>query len=454
MKIVAKFVVITVDNKIEPTMPIKFYLRKRTPETNDDIDLPIIVACSIKGVRIVTTIGYSISEANWNSDAHRVKHKVHNSKRIPAEIINARLSAIESIVSEFEVRLSPDDIPTKDEIKALISSKSGRCRDTQLVTTRLKEFIEKESDLRSWAESTAKKYNTLQKHIEKFNSQIKISQLNSDRLEDYVRFLQKDIGMLDISIKKEIKLLKTFMKWATEKGYNRNMAFAAFSIKVKTPANPVIFLTPDEVKRLRSMTIPMNNEKVTLTTSEGVVYTKIVEDRSTLEKTRDLFLFCCYTGLRYSDMSRVKKTDIKGDTLSIITRKTNCSLKIPLDGNAKELLDKYKGLPGRLALPVITNQQMNVHLKDLCELAGINDPITIVKYYKGTAEEATYPKHDLIGTHAGRRTFVCLALLAGADALTITKITGHKSIEEMRPYIEITDSSKRSVITKMNELLK
>lgn len=433
-------------------MPIKFYLRKNNSESIKD--LPIIVSCSIKGVRAVTTIGYSIQENKWDEISHRVKSKAVNSKKIPAERINARIASIESALSDFEIKLEPDVYPTKGDIMGFIKEKSGGHRDAQLMVSRIEEFIEKESGLRSWAESTAKKYRTLQKHIEKFNSQIKISQLNSDRLEDYVRFLQKDIGMLDISIKKEIKLLKTFMKWATEKGYNRNMAFAAFSIKVKTPANPVIFLTPDEVKRLRSMTIPMNNEKVTLTTSEGVVYTKIVEDRSTLEKTRDLFLFCCYTGLRYSDMSRVKKTDIKGDTLSIITRKTNCSLKIPLDGNAKELLDKYKGLPGRLALPVITNQQMNVHLKDLCELAGINDPITIVKYYKGTAEEATYPKHDLIGTHAGRRTFVCLALLAGADALTITKITGHKSIEEMRPYIEITDSSKRSVIAKMNDLLK
>ena len=115
----------------------------------------------------------------------------------------------------------------------------------------------------------------------------------------------------------------------------------------------------------------------------GRNYKKTVRNRSSLQKTRDLFCFCAFTGLRYSDMAALKRTDITSDLINVITEKTDCTLKVPLNAYSRAILQKYEDerYPGNLALPVITNQKMNEYLKDLCEICGFNTPIKY-SYYR------------------------------------------------------------------------
>lgn len=150
---------------------------------------------------------------------------------------------------------------------------------------------------------------------------------------------------------------------------------------------------------------------------------KTVQEAGTLAKTRDLFCFCAFTSLRYSDMASLKRTDIDGDKIYITTKKTNDRLPIDLSKNAKAILEKYKDeqFPFGLALPVISNQKMNHYLKDLGELCGFTAPITIVCYRAGQRVEETYPKYSLIGTHAARRTFICFALSSGIPPQVVMK---------------------------------
>ena len=190
--------------------------------------------------------------------------------------------------------------------------------------------------------------------------------------------------------------------------------------------------------------IPCNGERVTLKTAAGKEYTKIVEDAGGLAKTRDLFCFCAFTSLRYSDMAALRRTDIIGDTIYITTQKTHDRLPINLNKFAKEILDKYAGqtFVGNTALPVISNQKMNKYLKDLCELCGFNTPISRVFFRQGQRVEETYPKYELIGTHAGRRTFICFALSSGVPPQVVMKWTGHSDYKAMKPYIDIAEKTK------------
>ena len=91
------------------------------------------------------------------------------------------------------------------------------------------------------------------------------------------------------------------------------------------------------------------------------------------------------------------------------TVKTSDSLIIELNDHRRAILEKYKDVEfeNDKALPVITNQKMNDYLKELAELAEINEPVRQT-YYKGNEriDEVT-PKYALLGTHAGRRTFIC-----------------------------------------------
>jgi len=128
-------------------------------------------------------------------------------------------------------------------------------------------------------------------------------------------------------------------------------------------------------------------------------------------------------------------------------------IKIELNKYSHSILSKYKDipLPDGLALPVISNQKMNEHLKDLAKMAGFTQPIRIA-YFKGNQRfEDVKPKHDLITTHCGRRTFIVNALYLGIPAEVIMKWTGHSDFDAMKPYVEIVDLLKAREMDKFNQ---
>lgn len=199
-----------------------------------------------------------------------------------------------------------------------------------------------------------------------------------------------------------------------------------------------------------------NGTVVKLKDMNGEEYEKTVEDAGGLIRTRDMFCFCAFTSLRYSDMAHLKKTDIEDDTMYITTMKTYDRLPINLNSFAKEILKKYEhcNFPGGLALPVISNQLMNRYLKSLCELAGLNKPITRICYRAGERVEETFPKYEMIGTHAGRRTFICFALYSGIPPQVVMKWTGHSDYQAMKPYIAIAEKTKADAMKLFDEELK
>jgi integrase len=117
------------------------------------------------------------------------------------------------------------------------------------------------------------------------------------------------------------------------------------------------------------------------------------------------------------------------------------------------LLDKYKDeqFPNNLALPVISNQRMNDSVKELGKLCGIYKSITIT-YYKGNARiEEVYKKYELLGTHSGRRTFICNAITLGIPPQVVMKWTGHSDYKSMKPYIDIADKTKEDAMSLFNK---
>lgn len=117
-------------------------------------------------------------------------------------------------------------------------------------------------------------------------------------------------------------------------------------------------------------------------------------------------------------------------------------------------MEKYKevAFEGDKVLPIITNQKMNDYLKELAELAGIDEPVRQT-YYRGNEriDEVT-PKYALLGTHAGRRTFICNALALGIPPQVVMKWTGHSDYKAMKPYIDIADDIKANAMSKFNQL--
>ena len=158
-------------------------------------------------------------------------------------------------------------------------------------------------------------------------------------------------------------------------GYNQNLAYQAFSPNLTTTKNKVVFLTWDEL-----MTV-YNFDFSTAKQIDG-------ETVKALERVRDVFCFCCFTSLRYSDVENLRRTNISATELTITTVKTDDTLTIELNHYSSAILARYADVnfPNGKALPVISNQKMNDRLKEMGEICGINTPVTQT-YYR--AQNAT-----------------------------------------------------------------
>ena len=203
---------------------------------------------------------------------------------------------------------------------------------------------------------------------------------------------------------------------------------------MKSAPKKVIFLTRNELDKIRACQIPAAKQY--------------------LERVRDVLLFSCFTGLRHSDVYNLKRSDVKEEHIEITTIKTADSLIIELNDHSKAILEKYKDIPfqNNKALPVVSNQKMNEYLKELGELAEIDEPVRET-YYKGNEriDEVT-PKYALLSTHTGRRTFICNALALGIPVQVVMKWTGHSDYKAMKPYIDIADDIKIQAMNKFNLL--
>ena len=157
----------------------------------------------------------------------------------------------------------------------------------------------------------------MKNHLTNFREGLTFEFFDERGLNDYVGYLRDVKEMRNTTIGKQLSFLKWFLRWAFKKGVHQNNAYDSYKPKLKSTQKKIIFLTWDELNRLREFKIPSSKQA--------------------LKRVRDVFLF----------------------------------------NHSKAILDKYKDVPfeNDKVLPVITNQKMNDYLKELAEMAGIDEPV-------------------------------------------------------------------------------
>ena len=433
-------------------MAVNYYL---APHKNKAGEQPIRISINILKTRLLSTIGINVLADAWEGESQSVRIKIENenkkqvkyvnSKGLEATKINKTLNDIRTHFDDYEKKLThrPSATELRLELDNALSEEVA-VQSSENVLKYFDQFVQEESIANQWTPGTMECWDAFRKHLEAQGTNAQFDHFNNDGINAFVNYLRTKAKMEEKTVQKHYLNLRWFLNWAVRKGIARESEIGTVQPRFKVIAKPVIFLTKDELLRIYNYSIPANGSKVTLHKNDGEEYEKEVHDRAALEKTRDLFCFCAFTSLRYSDMAALKRTDVTDDCIYITTQKTNDRLPINLNKYAKAILDKYKEqkYPGGLALPVITNQRMNEYIKDLCEFCEINDPITRVCYRAGKREEETRPKYELVGTHAGRRTFICFALSNGIPPQVVMKWTGHSDYKAMRPYIDIAEKVK------------
>ena len=223
------------------------------------------------------------------------------------------------------------------------------------------------------------------------------------------------------------KFLKTILNEATKpdetgKRYNEFNDFQSFNTGISEESDS-IYLTETELQD---------------------IYKLDLSHRPGLDKVRDLFLIGCYTGLRFSDYTTISPEDIKVNRLRVLEQKTKGKVVIPLAPTVKAILQKYN-----FRLPkAISNQKFNEALKDIAELAGINETIVTNITKGGISQSTTQPKYKQVTSHVARRSFATNAVKRGVQPVLIMAITGHKTEKEFWKYVKVTNEEKADLYEK------
>lgn len=311
---------------------IVFALEKRKKEGKPIVEnVPIRMRVIYNHKRIEFTTGYRIDAAKWDEDKQRVKNGCTNKLKQSSTEINADLlkyyADIQDIFKEFEVN---EKIPTPEHLKIAFNNKQKKDMPVEQEVeatvisfmNKFDEFVRESGVQNNWTDATYEKFASTKKHLEDFDKELTFEALTENKLTEYVNFLRETKNLRNSTIGKQVGFLKWFLRWCKKKGYNTNIAFETFKPKLKTTQKKVIFLTWAELTKLREYQIPV--------------------PKKYLERVRDVFLFQCFTGLRYSDVFNLKRSDIKDNHIEITTVKTADSLIIELNNHSKSILDKVQ----------------------------------------------------------------------------------------------------------------
>lgn len=406
-------------------------------------NVPIRMRVIFAGERIEFTTGFRIDAQKWDDTKQRVKNGCANILKQSSAEINFALSEYESTIQlvfkKFEIT---NILPTREDVRnafnAKYTTKEQQDKNTNTEEKKLTFFevfdlfMREEGRMNNWTLNTHEKFTNVKSILTAFDKNLAFEDLHVGRLMDYIYFLQDVRKQRNSTIAKQLSFLKWFLRWATSNGYNTKLDYVDFKPKLKTTQAKVIFLNQEELAQIRTCSIPPEKEY--------------------LERVRDVLLFCSFTGLRHSDVYNLKKSDIKENHIEITTVKTADSLIIEFNKHSQAIIKKYEkeDFDNDRALPVISNQKMNDYLKELGELAEINEPIRETFYKGNLRHDLVQPKYKLLSTHVGRRTFICNALALGIPVNVVMKWTGHSDYKAMKPYIDIADSIKASAMNKFN----
>lgn len=376
------------------------------------------------------SLGGHVDKSKWDMTMQRCKRNTtHGKSFTPAIKINAEIQRYEETIQS--VANSFKESPTIEDFKAALDKEFKREKKTvqkEGFFDLYERYIREQGSICNWSDSVLRNHNKILKEWKLFDAEMSIDKINPDTIDKFTIF-QIRLGHQNETTNKKISMSKWFFRWLVAKGLLADISFTAHKTHLKRSSRVVVFLTWEELMKVYNHTF----------------------ERPNLSRARDFFCLCCFTSLRYSDAAALKKTDIYDDAIHITTQKTNDKITIELNNYSRTILQRYADNDTDKALPVISNQNMNVYVKEVCRQCGINEKLTDIYYIGEKKYVETKEKWEMIGTHSGRRTFICNALMLGIAPNVVMKWTGHSDYKSMQPYIDIADEAKKTAMDLFNK---
>lgn len=440
-------------------MAIKLFLRSKSG-TSSTIYLTYQRGRNFK---ITLKTPYSINPEHWDESSESYKSDLL--KTLPKSSIEKNFQKQISLLdknlsvlkSDFNIHTLSNPEQTEDELKEYYNKKyfpekfEAEKRKKEIAKPqKLVDFIElyikdKSETLNGEqtpiTEGTIKSYRRVKNHIIALNPNLLISEVNNNFRKVYSKYCETNKYKLSYQTK-HLGYLKTFCKYAFEHlGYNNisnevlrwDFKNAKKKIREKNILHPIFNF--DEINRLQNH----------------------IFKNDYLSNARDWLIISIFTGQRVSDFLDFSKSKIvQNMLLEMVQRKTGSENTIFLLPAVIAILKKRNGdFPRK-----ISDQRYNEYIKQVCEIVGINEIIegekTMFVEVNGKMVKRNvrgfYPKHELITSHVGRRSFVSISVQMNISETAIMQQTGHKTTEMIRAYNQTSAIDKAKI--NGEELLK
>ena len=415
---------------------MKFSRRTCRHRNNEINNSSVIIRVSFESKRAELYTGFVCDKKRWNQNQGRIKNgsKING---VEYQVINKKLQEMESFVDDyFNDSAYRSAQPSLSDLKQRFIYKFKRTNEqmSDEFFFLFDKFIAEQSRQKGWQQSMIEGFVRLKNLIKEFNPNISFADLTISTMDDIKLKLSET--MFNEAINKRLSCFKQFVKWANGKGYKIHEEFFSYAPKLPKSKIAVKYLTKEEVEK---------------------VYNLELEPFSTIDIVRDAFIFQCYTALRYSDVSALKKENIiktdEGYELDILTEKDDDRVRYPLSSIASNIYEKYAQYEyvDENVFPLVSNQKYNKHLKEIGKMAELKGEWVSYEYRLNEKIVVKIPKANLC-SHTARRTFITLAIEAGVSSDLIAQITSHSEIDAMKPYIEQTKIGVKKVIDALDKL--
>lgn len=386
------------------TISVAFFARK--DRTTEDGLKPVFMRISLMNKRLTLATKIFVKPNEWSDQNGKLKTNSEEARRV-----NKMLDAFKMKAFDYQRTLMNEgkDV-TLENMKAkwygLTLEKSRMLMEV------FKQHNEQMEALvnREFSPLTLERYETSYRHTLEYMKwkfqieDIDIKKLNYEFIADYEFWLKSQRKCDHNTSVKYLSNFKKIVHICIKNGWLDRDPFVGFKMTKREVERP--FLVDEELKR--------------------IIAKQFVAPR--MNQVRDIFIFCCYTGLAYADVEKLTReeitTGIDGEKWIWTSRqKTDTATRIPLLSQALEILDRYKDDPqcaikGRL-LPVLSNQKMNTYLKEIADACDITKKMTF---------------------HTARHTFATTVTLSnGVPIETVGKMLGHRNLKTTQHYARILD---------------
>ncbi|MEI8226568.1 MAG: site-specific integrase [Bacteroidota bacterium] len=373
------------------------------------------------GQRIRTSTRLFVNPIDWDQSRQRIRATDPDAgpKNNRLTTIRGKLLNIETDAIRDSIRLTAHYIKSKLAPGTLIKGDSG---SQKFFTDTWDKFV----NLPDKSEGTRYNYENTLAVIRDFctvnNRKLSLDEITQDFYQDLVTYFFTDRKLTRNTVGKYIKNIKAFMNYCNSKGLTANADYKKFEVYKEQQL--ISYLTIDELKTLKSVELKTETQ----------------------QHVRDLFLFMCFTGLRYSDTQKITPGNIRHGYIMFTTVKTKTPQGTPIIAQAMEILEKYN-----CSLPKVSIKTYNDTIKDIGGRAGFTKETTKIRFIGADRVEIKKPMNEFFSSHLAKRTFISIFFRGGGHMETIMKTTGNKDRKTMKHYLAIENQDVKNEVNKVWE---